>query len=983
MYDNPFSAFLRKNSLKYNALALSLAFGVILLFLTILSFLSDQKGKNLYLTMSLRTAAPGEASLYYDLGGGFREEDKAVTQIRTDPSAVAYTFAIPNKNLFRFRFDPPATFEETLSVGDIQIVNARGKTLRQIPVNGLKPLHQIQTFQQTGAEVILTIQPGADDPQVGIDLDSPFLPAWNTLKDGSLLGLIAGEILLLLLAYFWILHLWPRWRTHSKRKEILVALLFLYAGGLWIISEKATTTYLKVTMQSASSGIAQLFFDTGSGYSEESSVRVNVTGGTNFSDYYFHLPSRNILQFRFDPLSSAGRLVIRRMEVVSGLGILIRSLALYQVQPVHQIREYKLLDQDLRIVTEEEADDPQLMINLQQPLHISKIDLLQSLVFFVCILLLLPILLLSITAIAWVWQESIPGIAWVSRKVNVEWFFYPSSNTHKYIIFAVFGVIGLIILSAIHRQSYSDALRYTRVAEGNISQAVHQIWTRGMSGLADTIHGDAQTWGRIRPAHWLFYNIPYALTLARNGDLIRQDAMVPVTNRINGDLQTHTLFLILCMAIACGGLAWLVWYLSRSWLAFLLFPLYVGFSYTLCENLLVNYADSQEIPQLLWISLYLVSIGRIFSGQKPSAVCEMCAALFLLLAYATKETSLVMLPVCSSIFGLLFLYAPKDQRGFRLFCLRQIGWQVIFSVILVAFVWSFRSGAYAGANYLPEWQTLSSSFWYSIRIFDLGVSWINLLLLASIPLCLLLIRGIVRKQLIVGRQNGLLLLLIIAVGLCYGFWMINMPWKAQLAKYYLPAVFWGSLTVVILQIYLAEQLLKSGYHVFFTIWLIGSCWYMLGDLPNLNARIQHFYMNEYGYRESVPIISKDIVSSVNKQPWEVYRVHVVGSALFQEGALPFQRQVNLLYGMNIALKGHQVQHVTANELNYFRSYPGQPAAEITLSQALPDRSEKDVIYVCQLHGEKELSGVNLESLRVTHRWDDALQGIRIVKYEPI
>ena len=51
-------------------------------------------------------------------------------------------------------------------------------------------------------------------------------------------------------------------------------------------------------------------------------------------------------------------------------------------------------------------------------------------------------------------------------------------------MFAACVIISLIILSGIHRQSYSDALRYTRVAEGNISQVVYGMWTSGMPVLA-------------------------------------------------------------------------------------------------------------------------------------------------------------------------------------------------------------------------------------------------------------------------------------------------------------------------------------------------------------------------------------------------------------------------------------------------------------------------------------------------------------------
>jgi hypothetical protein len=394
MFNNFYTLYLRKRNLNFRSLALPFFVVLLLLLTIILALLSYPKGEAMYLTMSLRSSAPGEASLYYDLGGGFREEDKTVTQIRKDSAALVYAFAIPNRDLFRFRFDPPAMFKGELSIGNIRIVNARGKTLREIDTNHLKPLHQIQAFQHADAEVSLAVQVGANDPQISIDLDSPFRPARSILKDGLFLGLIAGEILLITLIYFIISYLWPRWRGHPKRKAILVAFLFLYAGGLWIISAKATTTYLKVNMQSSFSGAAQLFYDTGSGYSEASSARVIISDSIDFSDYYFRLPNQNILQFRFDPPSSAGRLVIRRMDVVSGLGIMIHSLALYQVEPARQIREHKLFDHDLWIVTEEQAEDPQLTIAMKQPLDIGKINLLLNPFFLVFALSLLLITLL-------------------------------------------------------------------------------------------------------------------------------------------------------------------------------------------------------------------------------------------------------------------------------------------------------------------------------------------------------------------------------------------------------------------------------------------------------------------------------------------------------------------------------------------------------------------------------------------------------------
>jgi hypothetical protein len=748
--------------------------------------------------------------------------------------------------------------------------------------------------------------------------------------------------------------------------------LFLYAGGLWVISAKATMTYLKVNMQSSFSGVAQLFYDTGNGYSEALSVRVNIAGGSDFSDHLFRLPDKTIFQFRFDPLSSSGRFVIRQIEIVSGLGAPIQHLALHQVQPENQIREHKLLDQDLRIVTEEQANDPQLIVNLQRPLNLSKIELLLNPVFLVCALFLFPIVLLSMAGLTWGW-----------RKVKVEWFFYLPSNWHQYAMFAFCVIISLVILAGIHRQGYSDALRYSRVAEGNISQVVYGMWSSGPSVLSDTIQGDAQTSGRIRPAHWLFYNIPFALTLVRNGDLFRDDALVPVSQRINGDLQTHTLFLILCMAVACGGLAWFVWSFTHSWLVFVLFPLYVSLSFPLCENLLIYFCDSQEIPQLLWMSLYVICITKTFKGQKPKIFHELFASGFLLLAYATKETSLVLFPLFSAIFGYLIFTSARVEHAFRRFCTRQWLLHAIFSGLLIAFIWAYRSGAYVAQHYIFIWQRLWLSFLYSLKMFSWGVPWLYLAMLGIVLLTVFFIHRGFRKKSVLNGSRGTILILILALGLAFGFWLLILPWEQRLAKYYLPSIFWGSLAVVIIQVFLADQLRKRGYRAVCAIWLLFSCLYLLGDFNRLNNTVKNFYAQEYGYRQSVSIISKDIAVSLKTPSHKAYRVNIVGSSLFYEGALPFQRQVNLLYGMNIAVKGQPVRHVKASERNYFRSYPGQPSVEISLSQSLQAQSEKDVIYFCQVPGGKDSSGINLDGFHVSRQWDDAQKGVRIVKYDRI
>ena len=202
-----------------------------------------------------------------------------------------------------------------------------------------------------------------------------------------------------------------------------------------------------------------------------------------------------------------------------------------------------------------------------------------------------------------------------------------------------------LVLFGFHHRSFESTLRYTRVAEGNISKVVHGIWVGGIQNYVEVLKDDAHVWGRIRPFHWLYYNVPFLITLLRNGDLFRHDPNVRLADRINGDLQTHVLFLISSLSIVTGSTGWLIWRIcGNSWPG-ALFPFFIGSSYILNENLIVYHCDSGEIGQLLLIWLYLSGIGASFKGKIPKLSHEIIAVVFLFLSFAMKETTVVLFPV--------------------------------------------------------------------------------------------------------------------------------------------------------------------------------------------------------------------------------------------------------------------------------------------------------------------------------------------------
>jgi hypothetical protein len=196
------------------------------------------------------------------------------------------------------------------------------------------------------------------------------------------------------------------------------------------------------------------------------------------------------------------------------------------------------------------------------------------------------------------------------------------------IYFLLFSFWAMLILGAFYQKAFGPELRYSRVAEGNISKIVSAMWSKGFSGFKDVISDDAHIWGRIRPGHWLYYNIPFAVVLLRNGDMFRTVPQVQMSHRINGDLQTHIIFLLVSRAVACGGICWLLWRYSSTLWAPLLFPIYVASFYALSENFVVYHCDSQEIPQLLFIVLYIISISKFFEGKVPKKWLELLSIFF-------------------------------------------------------------------------------------------------------------------------------------------------------------------------------------------------------------------------------------------------------------------------------------------------------------------------------------------------------------------
>ena len=136
--------------------------------------------------------------------------------------------------------------------------------------------------------------------------------------------------------------------------------------NLTLFSQSQPSFSLRMAIKTTEPQVAQLFYNMGAGFSEENSVTSSLPGDGRFHDRFFPIPNQTIQVFRFDPAMSAGTLVIKRvnvvMDITSNFGITVKHIDLQNLMSAHQIKEFTFKSGELTVLTEENADDPQIVI---------------------------------------------------------------------------------------------------------------------------------------------------------------------------------------------------------------------------------------------------------------------------------------------------------------------------------------------------------------------------------------------------------------------------------------------------------------------------------------------------------------------------------------------------------------------------------------------------------------------------------------------
>ena len=145
-------------------------------------------------------------------------------------------------------------------------------------------------------------------------------------------------------------------------------LLFLSTASALL----AANYELEVPFRSTASGIAELYYDTGSGFTRDQRAAVTVAPTETMKVLHFSLPTGIQLRaLRFDPLNGAGSFEIGPMTITRAPGKVVRKIRV----SAYRVRQQLTIDSSypdrLNVTAPPGFLDPNLVIQLDRPLDLS------------------------------------------------------------------------------------------------------------------------------------------------------------------------------------------------------------------------------------------------------------------------------------------------------------------------------------------------------------------------------------------------------------------------------------------------------------------------------------------------------------------------------------------------------------------------------------------------------------------------------------
>ena len=525
----------------------------------------------------------------------------------------------------------------------------------------------------------------------------------------------------------------------------------------------------------------------------------------------------------------------------------------------------------------------------------------------------------------------------------------------------VFIIVVLVLSSVLsifyfQKSAFDPRLQYMPLANGVISYSANYLLSPNYSlkqKIINTFKSDLPI--RFRPVSYLHTTLSYALFPIVHGYFFSIKESHPLNRIVNGDMHIIAFVLLSSIAIATilGGI--LIYRFTGSIIFACLVAPFVFLPITLTENLQQNYIDSQEIPLVLWVSLWLYTFleneRRFYINGGTSYFFIIASFIFMILFFFTKETGSVLTAVLAFYIALTFIanhFILKRELPFKK-CFYYIGYLLFFIMLTIIIIYSvkFMKLEYA-SNYKLN-RPLSELLYNLNRIWScLSTNSLNNILGWS---------AFVFMGYIVARNRNqtfrdvpiifhyLIVITLMSTGLI--FMLVLLPWQWPLAKYVYPSTFFMTLAYLY-----AFGFISSWFHsknkrlpiaivsIIVVIFLIRITPLAKGN--NLNSCEIHT-----GNRHIINALAKDIAQEVRRSKTKHIRLNIN----FKEIGVPWwnlqlMRLLNFNYGINI---------MNRNKI-YIRNYT-MPEAELSYFQIYPDA--KNIIFVSETWEIASGSGADL------------------------
>ncbi len=338
-----------------------------------------------YLEITCASNVTGTTEIFLDTGRGFNELDKISWPIGPSEMAFTYTFPLADAPLFNIRLDPLIAGPGEFTITNFRLINRRNEEIRRFTPAKFFAAHNIAAITplEKGWKIVTA---KADDPNVQVQLDRPSIA--EGMSDRNLKRCLLSTsyltlmLWIILLAVFFAFRRPEPWRhtLSSMGFLCLLSLFFSFVGNRGLIRNsirfaRVTPPWtIEIDLTSPHQDVAQLFWDTGRGFSEVDSARSAYEASDRRETLRFALPAGELRALRLDPADDQGRLTIHAIRITDGKTHTLSALPPDSFTGVHSIAKLDPTKDGLTVESAANEHDPILLFT---PSAVEKINLLR------------------------------------------------------------------------------------------------------------------------------------------------------------------------------------------------------------------------------------------------------------------------------------------------------------------------------------------------------------------------------------------------------------------------------------------------------------------------------------------------------------------------------------------------------------------------------------------------------------------------------